>query len=260
MNNQSEINKISFSELKIWNECPYKHKLYYFDNLKVFKGNEYTAFGTAMHYVCETLLPNNNVDAKQIFENKFNEELNNLEKFDEELISKMIAQAPKICEYILPELKSRFGNFEIISIEEELLEPVNDFSTKKPLNFKGFIDLVIRTEDMRYHIIDWKTCSWGWDAKKRSDPMTVYQLTYYKNYFSNKHNIDSEIIDTHFILLKRTATKNLVEIVEVSSGPRRTKNSINLLEKAIKNMENNNFLKNRLSCKNCEFYKTEHCK
>jgi hypothetical protein len=260
MNNHSDINKISFSELKIWNDCPYKHKLYYFENLKAFKGNEYTAFGTAMHYVCENLIPDNNVDVEKIFQDKFTKELDALEKFDEELVSKMKTQAPKICKYILPELKSKFGNFKVISIEEELLEPVNDFTTKKPLNFKGFIDLVIKTEDNQYHIIDWKTCSWGWDAKKRSDPMTVYQLTYYKNYFSNKHSIEPAAINTHFILLKRTANKNLVEIVEVSSGPRRIKNSINLLEKAIKNMENNNFLKNRLSCRNCEFYKTEHCK
>ena len=44
---------ISYSELKIWNECTYKHKLIYIDEEKQFLGNEYTAFGTAIHYVCE---------------------------------------------------------------------------------------------------------------------------------------------------------------------------------------------------------------
>ena len=119
---------------------------------------------------------------------------------------------------------------------------------------------MIKTPDGKYHIIDWKTCSWGWDAKKKADPMTVYQLTYYKNYFSKKHSLDPKLIETYFVLLKRTANKNLVEVVDVTSGPKRVKNSINLLEKAVKNMESNNFLKNRLSCRNCEFYKTEHCK
>ena len=44
---------ISFSELKLWNECPFKHKLVYIDEVKKFLGNEYTAFGTAIHEVCE---------------------------------------------------------------------------------------------------------------------------------------------------------------------------------------------------------------
>ena len=33
---------ISFSELKMWNECPYKRKLVYQDKLKGFQGNIFT--------------------------------------------------------------------------------------------------------------------------------------------------------------------------------------------------------------------------
>ena len=44
---------VSYSEIKIWNECPYKHKLIYIDGLAGFEGNEYTCFGTALHSVCE---------------------------------------------------------------------------------------------------------------------------------------------------------------------------------------------------------------
>ena len=48
---------ISYSELKNWYHCPlYTHKLVNIDKLKVFEGNEYTAFGTALHSVCEDLL------------------------------------------------------------------------------------------------------------------------------------------------------------------------------------------------------------
>ena len=32
---------ISYSELKIWAQCPYKHKLMYIDKIKGFIGNEY---------------------------------------------------------------------------------------------------------------------------------------------------------------------------------------------------------------------------
>ena len=44
---------ISYSELKTWNECAYKHKLIYIDEVKKFEGNEHTAFGSAVHEVCE---------------------------------------------------------------------------------------------------------------------------------------------------------------------------------------------------------------
>ena len=46
---------ISYSEIKVWDECPYKHKLVYIDEVKKFLGNEHTAFGTAVHEVCEKI-------------------------------------------------------------------------------------------------------------------------------------------------------------------------------------------------------------
>ena len=55
----SEIKRISFSELKNWKECPYRHKLIYIDKLPNFEGNEFTAFGTAIHAVCEETIPTN---------------------------------------------------------------------------------------------------------------------------------------------------------------------------------------------------------
>ena len=49
---------ISFSGLKLWNECPYKYKLAYVDKVAKFEGNIYTAFGSAIHEVCEKTLLN----------------------------------------------------------------------------------------------------------------------------------------------------------------------------------------------------------
>ena len=120
--------------------------------------------------------------------------------------------------------------------------------------------MVIKTPDGKYHIIDWKTCSWGWSRDKKSDPMTTYQLTYYKNYFAKKHNIEAKNIETYFALLKRTAKKNNVEMVRVTSGDKKTTNALKVLQNAIVNIERGNYIKNRLSCKYCKFYKTEHCK
>ena len=44
---------ISFSELKNWAKCAYYHKLVNIDKLKGFVGSEHTAFGSAIHEVCE---------------------------------------------------------------------------------------------------------------------------------------------------------------------------------------------------------------
>ena len=58
---------------------------------------------------------------------------------------------------------------------------------------------------------------------------------------------------------KRTAKKENVEVVRVTSGHKKTQNSLKLLENAVINIEKGNCIKNRLSCKYCKFYKTEHC-
>ena len=262
-NKTKEVKRISFSELKNWKECPYRHKLIYVDNLKHFIGNEYTAFGTAIHRVCEEILPDDKKDASKIFNNSFKEELDSLRdegvELNNELISEMKSQSVPICEQVLPAVKEHFGKFQIVSIEEEILEPITEFHSFGT-SFKGFIDMVIKTPDGKYHIIDWKTCSWGWSSSKKTDPITTYQLTYYKNYFSKKHKILPKDIDTFFVLLKRTAKKNNVEILKVTSGPKKVENSLKVLQNAVINIENKNFVKNRLSCKYCDFYKTEHCK
>ena len=129
------------------------------------------------------------------------------------------------------------------------------------LKLKGFIDLVIKTDDGKYHVIDWKTCSWGWDARRKNDKMVTYQLTLYKNYFCQKHNIDPQNVETYFALLKRTAKKNNVEFVKVSSGNVKMKNAVNLVTKALYNITQKNYMKNKLACSKCEFYgsQSNHC-
>ncbi len=257
-----EIKRISFSELKNWKECPHRHKLIYVDKLPYFSGNEYTAFGTAIHAVCEEYIPDNSKNPMEIFETNFLKELNQLKADGHELNKSMVvdmrSQAGPICEQLIPAVKDYFGEFEIISVEEQLLEDMSDIESygKK---FKGFIDMVIKTSDEKYHVIDWKTCSWGWSRDKKQDPMTNYQLTYYKNYFSKKHNIDPSMIETHFVLLKRTAKKDNVEPVRITSGPKKTTNALKVLQTAVINIEKGVSIKNRLSCKYCKFHNTEHC-
>tara|TARA_B100000287_G_C20587504_1_gene762846 strand:- start:524 stop:1291 length:768 start_codon:yes stop_codon:yes gene_type:complete len=254
------MSHISFSELKNWNQCSYYHKLVHVDKLKGFEGNLYTAFGSALHTVCEKVVLGEVEDKSSLFQLSFYNEIKELpEKIKENIDTKMIADMRKqgdfLVELILPALKEQFNKFEVVSVEEKLYEPIED----QDRSFKGFIDLVIKTEDNKYHVIDWKSCSWGWNFKRKTDPMTTYQLTFYKHYFAKKHDIDPKDVETHFALLKRTAKKDHVEIFRVTSGKKKTENALNLLTKALYNIRAKKYIKNRLSCGKCDFFNTAHC-
>lgn len=252
---------ISFSELKDWVHCAFYHKLTRVDKIDGFTGNEYTAFGSAIHSVCEKKLLNEEVE-----DDFFVKELKkNISELDEEhevnkkLVLDMIGQGKRIIPEIQNALNNYFEEFEVMAVEMPLFEPIEG---EEDYQFKGFIDAVVATPDGKIHIFDWKTCSWGWDAKKRSEPMVTYQLTLYKHYFCQKMNVDPKDVETHFALLKRTASKNRVEFFRVTSGPRKTQNALKLLNKALYNIKNKRYIKNRLSCTGgygCKFYKTEHC-
>jgi hypothetical protein len=252
---------ISYSELKIWAQCPFKHKLMYIDKIKGFIGNEYTAFGGAIHSLCENAVVGkiDEDEYQEYFQAAFRQELKKINVTKPNLVMEMISQADKISPEIVPALNGYFGtDFRVVSVEEQLYQNIDEFMPKE-INFKGFVDLVLQTADGKYHVIDWKSCSWGWDAKKRSDKMITYQLTLYKKFFCEKHNIDPSLVETHFALLKRTSKKNHVEIFRVTSGSKKTENATNLLTRALTHICKQNNIKNRLSCKGCEFYKTDNC-
>ena len=255
------MSHISYSELKDWSFCAWYHKLTRVDKIDGFKGNEYTAFGTAMHSVCEKKLLQEDVN-----DDFFVEELKkNISKLDDDvevnkkLVMDMVEQGKGIIPEIQEALDEYFEEYEVLSVEMPLME---DIKTEDGYKFKGFIDAVVTTPDGKVHIFDWKTCSWGWNAQKRSDKMVTYQLTLYKHYFCQKMNIDPKDVETHFALLKRTAKKNRVEFFRVTSGNKKTENALKLLDTALYNIKNQRYIKNRLSCTGgygCKFYGTEHC-
>ncbi len=250
---------VSFSQLKDWHFCPFYHKLVRIDGLKGFRGNTFTAFGNAIHDTCENMLTEGLDRPYDFFLERFGKVLNELRsdgiEIDDGLVEKMEEQARPLVELVLPELEEYFGEYEVVSAEELLYEDIDD----SELKYKGYIDLVLRTPDGKTHVIDWKSCSWGWDARKKSDPMVTYQLTFYKYFYARKHGLDPKDVETHFALLKRTAKQNNVELFRVTSGQIKTNNALNFLNKAIYNIQKDKHIKNRLSCSKCDFYKTEHC-
>ena len=274
---------ISYSEWKNWHICPHYHKLTYIDKVNQFEGNIFTAFGKALHNVCEDSF---NLEGKypqqetldNLFKKYFVKELKSLPKNE---------QARAVSDFKLPDFKShgleilrevynamtdQFGvlgsDWVVLATEEQLYVPITEFE-KAEKKFKGFIDLVVATKDGKIHLIDWKTCSWGWDARKKNNKVLAYQLVYYKHFYARKHpEVSIEDIETDFVLLKRTAKAGKkIEFVRVTAGKKRIENALNTLLKALHNIEDRRYTKNRLACTKCpdrfgtcEFYQTEHCR
>tara|TARA_R110002020_G_scaffold394715_1_gene604718 strand:+ start:13719 stop:14498 length:780 start_codon:yes stop_codon:yes gene_type:complete len=252
---------ISYSELKDWAHCPHYHKKTWIERVSSFEGNEYTAFGTAMHDVCEKKLLQETIDEGETFQLRFKEQLQELMEKNIEVnptnVQQMKSAGPAILSEVDAALKDYFGEYEVFSSEEMLYVPIENFN----INFKGYVDAVVKVGDV-YHLFDWKTCSWGWDSRKKAEKLVTYQLTLYKHFFCQKHGIDPEKVETHFALLKRTAKKDRVEIFRVTSGARKTENALKLLYQAIYNITKRFAIKNRLSCLKpyrCKLYNTEHC-
>jgi len=255
---ETKLPHISYSELKDWAFCAFYHKLTRIDKLSGFKGNAYTAFGTAIHNVCEKKLLQEDINEDYFIE-QFEECISKLDddvEINKKLVGEMRLQGKQIIPEIEDALEDYFEEYEVLAVELPLYEMIDG---DEDYMFKGYIDAIVKTPDNKVHIFDWKTCSWGWDARRRSDKMVTYQLTLYKHFFAQKMKIDPKDVETHFALLKRTAKKNRVELFRVTSGPRKTENALNMLHKALYNIKNRRYIKNRLSCNNCNFRHTKHC-
>ena len=264
---------VSFSEIKQWKECSYRHKLVHIDKVDLFEPSPYLDFGTAVHEGCETFL-----ESKSIDENKLLKDIDNAwEKygFDNK---DWVERQPGWYKYAPVEtwktwaknmwkevpgfLDETFPGWETVKAEEQLYEDIDG----KDVSFKGFIDAVIKVPNKKgdgfiYWILDWKTAqSYGWRRQKKQDILMTAQLILYKHFWSKKHNIPLKDIRCGFILLKRGGKPGKVcELVTVSVGPKSLEKGIKMMNNMISSVKRGMFLKNRDSCKYCQFKDTIHC-
>lgn len=282
--------RISFSAIKTFDTCSKKYQIAYKKRIPAFHSNEYTIFGNTVHNGLEYTL---NTKKIRIFEDDFLKELTNFasekfflelyeknkqeewkseldtfllefysKHFAQKLIHAMFNQGQYFYDMILAFLEKEFGDFEVLHTEEDLFELIDEFDDKIFKNewyFKGFVDLVIKDAWGNIHLIDYKTTTWGWDAERKNDTLTGYQLTLYKHYYAKKYNIHPSKIKTYFILLKRTANKKRLEILRITSGKKKTQNSLKKMKEVMYAHEQGLFLKNRRTCKFCPFNETEWC-
>ena len=108
---------VSYSEIKNWSVCPFYHKLTYVDKVKIFKGNEHTAFGNAVHDTCENMLLDKKLKAEDHFLNQYKKVLKKLSDdkydFNKKLVLEMREQGLKLLPQIKPALKQYFHKYKV---------------------------------------------------------------------------------------------------------------------------------------------------
>lgn len=251
---------ISFSEVQTWHECSFRHKLRYIDNIDLSEPSPYADFGKAAHLGCQTYLKTRCIkDAKQLTIDMINEVWKANKSYKD--IDSWLAQAEGILDDLPEFMDTTFPGWTFVDSEFCLYEPINGHKQ----SFKGYIDAIItapgkKRGEILTWLIDFKTCSWGWDMYKKTNDMVRSQLVYYKNYWVQKHQLDERSVRCTFVLLKRTAKPgNHCENFSVSVGPKTLTKSLAVLNNMLASVNRGVAFKNRDSCKFCSFYQTVHC-
>lgn len=264
---------VSFSEVKAWKECSWRHKLYHIDKIDEFdEPSPYLFFGTCVHEGAEAILEGKEINRDKLLKTMCDAWLEhgfeNPEWYSKQPswykhvpLNEWVNWVTNIWNDIPKFLDSEFPDWEYIKAEEPLYENIEN----KNLSFKGFIDGVIGITNKRGHkkvlIIDWKTSnSYGWRREKKQDILMIAQLALYKFYWSQKHDVPLKDIRCGFVLLKRGGKPgNTCEFVPISVGPKTLAKSLKMVNDMISAVRRGIFLKNRNSCKFCQFKDTKYC-
>ena len=263
---------VSYSEVRCWKECPYRHKLQHIDKIDMFKPSPYLDFGTNVHDGCESYLNTGTVPRDKLLQNIRDA----WEKYgfdDPEWVEKQpgwykyfpvdewCTWASNMWDDIPKFLDDTFPGWEPVSAEEQLYEQISG----KEMLFKGFIDVIIKVPrkngTWKYWILDWKTAkSYGWDRRKKQDFLTQAQIILYKHYWATKNDIPLKDVGCGFILLKRGGKPGkMCEFFKVSAGPKTLDKANKMVKNMVSMVRRGMFFKNRESCRFCDYYDTPHC-
>jgi hypothetical protein len=273
---------VSFSEVNTCSGgdgCGWKHKLKYVDG-HTEPDTEHTTYGHALHEALQDwLLQKDSVwfdwtERIELCHEEVQKEFERI-KFDpgeETLVSEWLDPIDGILHKVPTwmDAQPEFEGWKTVAAEIQLFEPIEGQVNKW---FKGYIDAVIKVPKKArkgskkaappgfiYWILDWKTTSWGWDKRKKQDKYKRMQLALYKHYLSIKLGIPLEDIRCGFVLLKRTAKRGEhCELVEVSVGDKTRQEAVDLVSLSVNLITKRYWLKNRNSCRFCDFKGTPLC-
>lgn len=95
--------------------------------------------------------------------------------------------------------------YRLVGIEIPLNIPIIN-----NISFTGFIDLVMEDTDTgRIKIYDIKTSTSGWNKYQKADQSKTAQLILYKEFYAKQFNVDVEMIDVEYIIVRRKINEEL---------------------------------------------------
>ena len=258
---------VSFSELKTWGECSWRHHLRYVLGLKEVGDTVYTDYGTLTHNTSEAYLRTRvmNVDDaeaefRKLWVKRGYPNGPDWPSYADTDLESWVKNLRGTLEAIPAFLDETFPEWEFVDAEADLSEPIPD----QQLKFKGYVDAIIRVKKRGkwiYWILDWKTApKRGWDRKKRSDKYTTMQVVLYKYFWAIKNDIPIKDVRCGYVLLRRDVSKKRIQFFDVSAGPKTIEKAHKMLRNMIRMVSSGRALKNRYACTFCEFKGTEHCK
>ena len=282
------MNRISYSQLSMFSECPLRWKLNYIDDLRISESNIYLLFGTAMHEVIQTWLEVMYHDSiknanKLNLEQRLHDKMMERFKIDKEAYGKDPCTLEQLREFfqdgcdILDFVKKRRADYfskrgyKLIGCEVPI-----EVDMKKNIKMVGYLDIVILDEiHNTLKIYDIKTSTMGWNKWMKKDENKTQQLLLYKQFYSKQYNHPIDKIEVEYFIVKRKLweeamfpQKRVQKFVPASGKP-----SMNKVGKKLSVFVESAFSEDgsyttdvleatpsKKACKWCEFKGTEHCK
>ena len=267
---------VSYSEVSTWQSCPWKHKLVYIDGLSEDEPSPYLDYGTIIHDAVENFLKTREMNIEQAHQ-KIRDAWKRRGFDTEEFVVKQTARAASqnwkykhanldvwlrsatnSLEQLPSFLDENFPGWKPVAAEHMLYETIDPKNDGK---FKGFIDCILELPNGKHVVIDWKTAGpRGWNRSKQSDFLTQAQIILYKNYWMEVTGLPSSKVKACFVLLKRESKPGKsVALVEISAGPKALAKATKMVRGMLTGMKAKFVIKNKLSCRFCEFSNTHHC-
>ena len=280
------MNRISYSQLSMFNECPLRWKLNYVDDLSISEPSIHLLFGTAMHEVIQTWLEVMYHDSiknadKLNLEQRLHDKMYERFQIDKEAYGKNPCTLEEMKEFfndgvaILDFVKKKRADYfqkrqyELVGCEVPI-----EVMLKKDIKMVGYLDIVLRHKPTdTITIIDIKTSTRGWNKWMKKDENKTQQLLLYKQFYSKQYGTPIENIDVEYFIVKRKLWENTdfpqkrVQKFVPASGTvsmNKVNNGLNLfLENAFddKGEYKTDMIAtpSKKSCRFCEFNQTEHC-
>ena len=219
----SKKKSISYTQVSMYNECPWKWKLNYIDGLREFKGNIHTLFGSAMHEVLQTYLDvmyarsikaADELPLDKLLKARMEEQFNNMHEFgtkdylvSKEDMNEFYNDGLLILEFFKKRRAEYFSNrgYKLLGCEVAI-----DYDIPKNLRFVGYLDIVIHdTVRDVIQIYDIKTSTMGWNKWQKANKNKTSQLLLYKKFYSEQYNHPIDKIEVEYFIVKRKLYENM---------------------------------------------------